>query len=200
MPHTALAPADVFVRRSNLRRLAFLLLGAGAAVLLAVFVLVGVRTATAEASAPFLPDASSGHVAEGTVVTLADASLPAIAKLDPALREALRLAEADALADGIRFEVTSGWRSDRYQQWLLEDAIERYGSEETARRFVATPDASRHVTGDAVDIVPLDAQLWLSQHGWRYGLCQTYANERWHFELATAPGSTCPEMKADAAS
>jgi D-alanyl-D-alanine carboxypeptidase len=55
------------------------------------------------------------------------------------------------------------------------------------------------VTGDAVDIGPTDADSWLQQHGDRYGLCQTYANEMWHFELATEPGGTCPPGKEDAA-
>lgn len=188
------------VAPSRLRRLVFLLLGAGLAAALAVVALVGVRATTAAASAPFLPGEASGHIAQGAAVTLADDELPALARLDPALLAAMRRAEADAAADGVAFDVTSGWRSPRYQEWLLDGAIERYGSEETARRYVATPDESRHVTGDAVDIGSLDAQLWLSQHGWRYGICQTYANERWHFELATTPGGACPEMKPDAAS
>jgi hypothetical protein len=145
---------------------------------------------------PFAGSAEDGVIPEGSVATLADDTLPAIAKLDPALHEAMRRAEADA---GMQFEVTSGWRSAAYQQWLLDDAIRQYGSEDVARQFVATPDRSSHVTGDAVDIAPVDAQIWLIQHGSRYGLCQTYANERWHFELATDPGGVCPQMKADAA-
>lgn len=185
---------------SRVRRLAFLLLGAAFAALLAGAAIAGVHATTAAASAPFVPSAASGHITEGAAVKLADDALPAIARLDPALLAAMRRAETDAATDGIRFEVTSGWRSKRYQEWLLEDAIEHYGNEQTARQFVATPDASRHVTGDAVDIIPLEAQLWLSQYGWQYGICQTYANERWHFELATTPGGTCPEMKPDAAS
>ena len=72
-----------------------------------------------------------------------------------------------------------------------------YGSDEEARKYVATPDTSAHVTGDAVDIGPTDADSWLSQHGASYGLCQTFANEMWHFELSTTPGGTCPEMYAD---
>lgn len=187
-------------RPARLRRLVFLTIGVGVAAFLAVLVVVGVRATTAAASAPFLPSEAAGHISEGATVTLADDALPAIARLDPALLDAMRQAEADAATDGVGFDVTSGWRSARYQQWLLDDAVERYGSEDVARQFVATPDGSRHVTGDAVDIGSLDAQLWLSQHGWRYGICQTYANERWHFELATDPGGTCPEMKADAAS
>lgn len=51
---------------------------------------------------------------------------------------------------------------------------------------------SAHVTGDAVDIGPTEAMYWLSQHGSRYGLCQTYANEVWHFELTVERGGECP--------
>ena len=67
-----------------------------------------------------------------------------------------------------------------------------YGSEEVARQFVATPDRSSHVTAMRVDIAPVDAQFWLIEHGAHYGICQTYANERWHFELATEPGECAP--------
>jgi D-alanyl-D-alanine carboxypeptidase len=127
-----------------------------------------------------------------------DSDLPAITQLDPDLLAALREANEAAAADGQVFEVTSGWRSTRYQESLFDDAVQTYGSEEAAREFVASPTHSRHVTGDAVDIGPLDAQLWLMEHGYEYGLCQTYANERWHFELATTPGEMCPDMRANA--
>ena len=96
--------------------------------------------------------------------------------------------------------VTSGWRSRAHQQRLYDDAVTTYGSEAEARKYVATPDTSAHVTGDAVDIGPTDADSWLSQHGAGYGLCQTFANEIWHFELATNPGGTCPEMYPDGSS
>ena len=123
---------------------------------------------------------------------------PAIAKLDPELRAAVRAAIVDARNDGVRIEVTSGWRSRAHQERLLEEAVDEYGSMEEALRFVATPDASPHVTGDAVDIGPTEADYWLIQHGSRYGLCQIYANEIWHFELATTPGGECPGLLPDA--
>ena len=44
-----------------------------------------------------------------------------------------------------------------------------------------------HTTA-AVIIAPVDAQLWLIENGARYGICQTYANERWHFVLVTEAG------------
>ncbi|MGH3392046.1 MAG: M15 family metallopeptidase [Actinomadura sp.] len=127
-----------------------------------------------------------------------DAGLPAIAKLDPKLLHAVRRAARDAAGDGVDIFVTTGWRSRAYQQRLFDAAVVRYGSERDARRTVSTPEESHHVTGDAVDIGPTDADSWLSQHGSEYGLCQTYANEMWHFELATTPGGVCPEMHADA--
>lgn len=124
--------------------------------------------------------------------------LPAIAKLEPELREAMQNAAHDAIADGVDFVVTSGWRSAAYQQKLLDDAIAEYGSVEAAGEFVLPPDESEHVTGEAVDIGRTDANSWLSQHGADYGLCQTYANEMWHFELATEPGGDCPAQLPNA--
>ncbi len=199
MQHS-LAPTSPVRLQSRVRRLTYLALALCVAALLAALGTVAVQATLVSADGAFAPSVADGVIPEGTIVTLADDEVPAIARLDPALREALRQAEADAAADGLFFEVTSGWRTAEYQQWLLEDAIELYASEEVARQFVATPDRSSHVTGDAVDIAPVDAQFWLIEHGARYGICQTYANERWHFELATEPGGVCPEMKADAAS
>src|SRR5690606_9827902 len=94
--------------------------------------------------------------------------------------------------------ISSGWRSPAYQQSLLDDAVRRYGSEAEARRFVNTPEQSTHVTGNAVDIAPVDAMSWLSQHGAAYGLWQTDANELWHYELMTAPGGICRSPLPDA--
>jgi hypothetical protein len=122
----------------------------------------------------------------------------AIGRLDADLLRALQEAATDAEVDGVRLEVTSGWRSESYQRQLFTEAVAKYGSEQEARRFVAEPGVSRHVTGEAVDVGPTDATSWLGQHGDEYGLCQTYANEMWHFELATTPGGECPAMRPDA--
>ncbi len=93
---------------------------------------------------------------------------------------AVRDAAAEAREDGVVFTVNSGWRSASYQQGLLDDAVSTYGSRTEAARWVATPESSPHVTGDAVDIGPVDASSWLSQHGADFGLCQIYGNEIWH--------------------
>ena len=95
--------------------------------------------------------------------------------------------------------ISSGWRGVEYQKALLEQARIKYGSLEEARKWVDEPDESKHVSGHAVDIMPTGAASWLSRHGSDYGLCQTFANEIWHFELATSPGGTCPQMLRNAA-
>jgi D-alanyl-D-alanine carboxypeptidase len=129
-------------------------------------------------------------------VTVFNDRFAGVTKLDPDLLRALRAAATDA--DGVTFYVTSGWRSADYQAQLLNDAISKYGSEQEAARWVATPETSPHVFGDAVDIGKSDAATWLSKHGARYGLCQIYGNEPWHYELRPeAVDQGCPGMYAD---
>jgi LAS superfamily LD-carboxypeptidase LdcB len=131
-------------------------------------------------------------------VTVFADNVPAVANLDPVMLGALRQAATDAADDGIAFVVTSGWRSPAYQEQLRREAVTQYGSETEAARWVATPTTSAHVSGDAVDIGSSDAAVWLSKHGARYGLCQIYRNEPWHFELRpTAINHGCPPVYAD---
>jgi zinc D-Ala-D-Ala carboxypeptidase len=137
-----------------------------------------------------------GAVPDG--VTVFDDEFPAVANLDPALLKALRQAATDAADDGVELYVTSGWRSREYQEHLLDEAIAEYGSEKEAARWVATPDTSAHVAGDAVDIGPTAVTAWLSKHGAEYGLCQTYRNEPWHYELRPdAIDEGCPPLYVD---
>ncbi len=95
--------------------------------------------------------------------------------------------------------ITSGWRSPEFQRRLLDDAVLTYGSVDIARQFVATPEVSKHVIGQAVDIGGVDADHWLIANGARFALCQIYANELWHFELATDPFGICPPLLPNAA-
>jgi D-alanyl-D-alanine carboxypeptidase len=140
--------------------------------------------------------AADGVVPDG--VTVFDDDTPAVANLDPALLAALREAATAAAGDRVVFHVNSGWRSAAYQAELLDEAVSTYGSRRAAARWVATPDTSAHVSGDAVDIGSTDAAAWLSAHGAGYGLCQTYRNEPWHFELRPdAAGRGCPVSYAD---
>jgi zinc D-Ala-D-Ala carboxypeptidase len=139
---------------------------------------------------------AGGAVPDGTSVF--DDEIPGVAKLDPDLLDALRRAASDAAGEGVEFVVDSGWRSRAYQEQLLRQAVSKYGSEAEATRWVATPNTSAHVSGDAVDIGPVAAAAWLSEHGAEYGLCQIYGNEPWHYELRPeAIGHGCPPSYAD---
>jgi D-alanyl-D-alanine carboxypeptidase len=141
---------------------------------------------------------ADGAVPDGT--TVFDDEIPGVAKLNSDLLGALRRAATGAADDGVQFYVDSGWRSPEYQERLLREAIAKYGSEAEATRWVATPNTSAHVKGDAVDIGPSGAAAWLSEHGAAYGLCQIYANEPWHYELRPEAGDHgCPAMYADPA-
>ncbi|MBD3783652.1 MAG: D-alanyl-D-alanine carboxypeptidase family protein [Micrococcales bacterium] len=123
---------------------------------------------------------------------------PALDRLDPDLRAALRRAATAARADGVHLTVTSGWRSRAYQQHLLDRAVATYGSRAAAAAWVATPDTSAHVTGEAVDLGPSSAASWLADHGAEYGLCRVYRNEPWHVELRPeAPVRGCPARYDD---
>jgi hypothetical protein len=141
---------------------------------------------------------ADGAVPHGT--TVFDDEVPAVANLHPDLLGALRRAATDAAKDGVELLVDSGWRSPRYQAHLRREAEARYGSAAEAARWVASPDRSLHVSGDAVDVGPSTATAWLSEHGAAYGLCRIYGNEPWHYELRyDAVDHGCPPMYDDPA-
>jgi zinc D-Ala-D-Ala carboxypeptidase len=157
-----------------------------------------VLAVVAGCAGPAEPLAEDGYIPDGEQVSPFDDESAAVNRLDPDLLAAVRAASRDAADDGVTIGLTSGWRSADLQQRLLTDAVDRYGSLDEARRYVSTPDASAHVVGKAVDIGPTAAADWMGRHGADHGLCQTYANEMWHFELATVPGADCPPAEPDA--
>lgn len=127
-----------------------------------------------------------------------DVTNPAVGYLNPALLSAVQQAATAAAADGVTMTIASGWRSPEFQQQLLDEAVVTFGSLAAARQFVQTPQLSHHVTGNAVDISGFGADDWLIAHGARFGLCRIYANELWHFELATDAYGNCPPLRPDA--
>ncbi|HEX7133623.1 MAG TPA: M15 family metallopeptidase [Iamia sp.] len=140
---------------------------------------------------------ADGVIPDGASVSVHD-EVPAVDRLDPDLLDALRRAATDAEAVGLGLRVNSGWRSPEHQQQLWDEAVAEYGSQEEAARWVATPETSAHVSGDAVDVGPAEAAAWLSEHGAVHGLCQIYGNEPWHFELRPdAVDDGCPPLYAD---
>ncbi len=126
-----------------------------------------------------------------------DESHPAVSGLDAPLRKAVQQAARAAAEEGVGdFWLTSGWRTEEYQQALLNDAVKQHGTLRVALRWVKTPETSEHVHGAAADVGPASAAAWMTRNSERFGLCRTYANEAWHYELRE--GDACPEPKADA--
>ena len=148
---------------------------------------------------PAATDTYGGWLPDGQTLSPFDVSNPALAQLDPALLTAIQDAARAAKAQGIDLRITSGWRSEGFQQRLFDDAVHQYGSVQIASQFVASPEVSKHVVGQAVDVAPVDADKWLIRNGAQFGLCQIYANELWHFELAIDQQGNCPPLRPNAA-
>ncbi|MET0474038.1 MAG: M15 family metallopeptidase [Mycobacterium sp.] len=144
-------------------------------------------------------DPGDGSLSGGGALTPFDVQDPAVGRLDPRLLSAVQNAATAAAATGVTMTITSGWRSPEFQQRLLDDAVHTYGSFAAARQYVETPQMSKHVIGEAVDVGGEGADRWLIANGAAFGLCQIYANELWHFELATDELGNCPPLLPNAA-
>jgi zinc D-Ala-D-Ala carboxypeptidase len=147
---------------------------------------------------PAATDTFGGYLPDSGILTAFDVDNPVIALLDPALLAAVQQATNAAAAEGITMQINSGWRSRGFQQRLFDDGVIQYGSVEAARQFVASPETSMHVQGKAVDVGPPAAAAWMSRNGIRFGLCQVFANELWHYELTADAAGVCPPMRPNA--
>ncbi|WP_246855071.1 M15 family metallopeptidase [Cellulomonas sp. Y8] len=116
--------------------------------------------------------------------------------MDADLAARFRAAQGAADAEGVELRVTSGKRTPEEQQRLVDDAVATHGVPE-AYRWVLPPESSAHVQGLAVDVGPTEGAYWLAEHGVDFGLCQTYANEVWHFEKLPDGADACPEQHPD---
>jgi D-alanyl-D-alanine dipeptidase len=106
-----------------------------------------------------------------------------------------------AKLEGVNLYITSGFRSLTRQEKLFKDAVNKYGSESEAAKWVLPAPYSHHPQGLALDVNypgdPVGAS-WLEKNGASFGLCRVYANEWWHFEGVIAPGLTCPPLARNA--
>lgn len=91
-------------------------------------------------------------------------------------------------AAGHSITMNSGYRSPERQAQLWEDALEKYGSADAARRWVAPPGRSNHNHGLAADLgYGSDAaREWAHSNAGQYGLNFRMSWEPWHIELASA--------------
>jgi hypothetical protein len=115
-------------------------------------------------------------------------------------------AEADGIAANL-LTVTSGYRSRATQERLFAAAVQKYGSREAARKWVAPPGGSAHQTGRAIDfnlglgnnsenVAALRRTApyrWLVCNAHRFGFTP-YSAEPWHWEFhpGTGSGGTAP--------
>jgi LAS superfamily LD-carboxypeptidase LdcB len=104
-------------------------------------------------------------------------------------------AEADGIPVNL-MTVVSGFRSIAHQTRLWKAALEKYGSPEAARVWVAPPGHSAHHTGRAIDfhlgrpvakehsraLRRTAAYRWLVCNASRFGFTP-YAVEPWHWEF-----------------
>jgi len=110
--------------------------------------------------------------------------------------------KAAAEADGVpvnTLTVVSGYRSISHQKVLFQRAVEKYGSEKAATKWVAPPGHSAHHTGRAIDFYvggsnsstnaakqrTLVPYRWLVCNALRFGFTP-YAAEPWHWEFHSA--------------
>lgn len=103
--------------------------------------------------------------------------------------------------------ITSAYRSPELQAQLYESALERYGSEAEARRWVAPPGRSQHNFGTAVDFADEGGGLlrdpnsreaqWLRENAARFGLAVPMDWEPWQVELAGARDQPMPASYDD---
>ena len=111
-----------------------------------------------------------------------------------ALEALIAAARADGIGEPLLRPV-SGFRDPARQTQLWQQALQRYGSPQVARSWVAPPGSSAHQTGRAIDfhlggpnssdrvaqLRTLPAYQWLVRNAARFGF-YPYANEPWHWE------------------
>ncbi|NLS04618.1 hypothetical protein HGP14_14765 [Rhizobium sp. P32RR-XVIII] len=87
-----------------------------------------------------------------------------------------------------QISITSGFRDIQRQQQLWAEALEKYGSPEAARKWVAPPGKSQHNSGNAADLgFASDAvRQWVHANASSFGLQFPLNNENWHIEDADA--------------
>lgn len=138
---------------------------------------VNIRSATDD-PANYLSAALASGKGRSHIDGMADAFASKLAKL------------LASMPDDLKGSVTinSGYRSIERQQQLWLEALQKYGSPEAARKWVAPPSNSQHNKGNAADLGygSERARQWVHQNAGNYGLSFPLANENWHIEDATA--------------
>ncbi|MDT7783550.1 MAG: zinc D-Ala-D-Ala carboxypeptidase [Pseudonocardiales bacterium] len=118
----------------------------------------------------------------------------------PEVLQAWKSLRSKASEQRVQLCLNDGKRSRQQQRKEFDEAVEKFGTEELASRYVLNPpDRSAHVHGYAVDIQPIESAQWVEKNGSTLGWCRRYENEQWHFEYDTryATGG-CPALEKSA--
>jgi hypothetical protein len=85
---------------------------------------------------------------------------------------------------GHNIQIYSGFRSPEHQGRLYDAALEKYGSEAAARKWVAPPGKSQHNHGGAADLRfgSDEAKTWAHNNAVDFGLNFRMDYEPWHIE------------------
>ncbi|MDE0420995.1 MAG: D-alanyl-D-alanine carboxypeptidase family protein [Gammaproteobacteria bacterium] len=159
-------------------------------------------------------DSLHGHLAyEETDAPLADAGryrdTGRVVQLRAEAAASFRAMQRAAREAGVNITPISGFRTKRYQDGLFSRAIGKYGSTESAARWVAPPGYSEHHSGLALDIGDADrpetdvetafedtpAFRWLAKNARRFefelsfpkGNPQGVSYEPWHWRYTGLP-------------
>ncbi|RBM13052.1 peptidase M15 [Prauserella sp. PE36] len=115
--------------------------------------------------------------------------------LRPDVLAAWHRLRTEAGKHGVRLCLNDGKRSAGQQRREFTDAVQRFGTEELAARYVLPPEKSMHVKGIAVDVQPHASAGWVERNGHALGWCRRYENEYWHFEYSPDHRTSgCPAM------
>jgi LAS superfamily LD-carboxypeptidase LdcB len=96
-----------------------------------------------------------------------------------------------AKQSGHDITIQSGFRSPELQSVLYKQAIQKYGNETEARKWVAPPGQSNHAKGIAADLgfSSPSAKSWAHSNAQKFGLNFRMAHEPWHIEPTGIGGS-----------
>ncbi len=119
--------------------------------------------------------------------------------LQPAFAANVYNMVSDAHAAGIPLQITSAYRSPELQGQLYDAAIQKYGSPEAARKWVAPAGKSKHNSGLAVDFAVNGGLLrdanspeakWIAENAANYGLSVPMSWEPWQVEPMGSRGGS----------
>lgn len=123
-------------------------------------------------------------------------------RLDPNFATGVYGLTQAAHAAGIPLQITSAYRSPELQAQLYASALERYGSPQAARRWVAPPGRSQHNYGTAVDFAlngsllrdaDSPAAQFIRNNAEQYGLSVPMDWEPWQVEPVGSRDGSRPQ-------